>query len=205
MAMQIKVFVLGLLSNNTYLAINEDDRTCFLVDPSTADSKLTQYIEDNSLKLTAILLTHGHFDHIGGVKHFKDKFGCKVYMHAEDVEFITNPLKIGRKVDVFTPDVLVEDGDELDICAHKIKVYHTSGHSKGGVCYALDNIIFCGDTIFRESYGRTDFRGGDFAQLSASVKRILDLDGNRILLCGHGESTTSDFERKRNPIFGDAY
>ncbi|MDE6189032.1 MAG: MBL fold metallo-hydrolase, partial [Clostridia bacterium] len=135
MAITIKTFVLGLLSNNTYLGINEKDKTCFLVDPSTSDSNVAEYIESNSLKLEAILLTHGHFDHIGGVKFFKDRFDCKIYMRAEDVDFIDNPLKIGRKVEKFTPDVLVEDGEELEICSQKIKVYHTPGHSKGGVCY----------------------------------------------------------------------
>ncbi|MDE5990194.1 MAG: MBL fold metallo-hydrolase, partial [Clostridia bacterium] len=133
--MTIKNFVLGLLSNNTYLAINETNKTCFLVDPSTPSKEVAEYIETNGLKLDGILLTHGHFDHIGGVKFFKDKFGAKVYMHEEDVDFIDNPLKISRRYDKFTVDVLVGDGDELELCGSKIKVLHTPGHSLGGVCY----------------------------------------------------------------------
>ena len=203
--MTIKNFVLGLMSNNTYLAINEQEKSCFLVDPSTPSKEVAEYIESNGLKLDGILLTHGHFDHIGGVKFFKDKFGAKVYMHKADVDFIDNPLKISRRYDRFDVDVIVDDGDILDLCSNKIKVIHTPGHSLGGVCYALDNIIFCGDTIFYRSYGRIDLRGGDFKQLYESINKILRIEGNFTLLCGHGEPTTSDNERLNNPIFGDAY
>ena len=203
--MTIKTFVLGLLSNNTYLVINEQDKSCFLVDPSTPSKDLAEYIENNGLQLEGILLTHGHFDHIGGVQFFKEKFGGKVYMHDKDVEFIDNPLKMGRKYDKFFVDTLVNDGDELNLCGSKIKVIHTPGHSLGGVCYVLDNVIFCGDTIFRGSYGRTDLRGGDFNQLYQSVNKILNMNGNYTLLSGHGAPTTSEFERANNPIFGDSY
>ena len=203
--MTIKTFVLGLLSNNTYLVINEQYKSCFLVDPSTPSKELAEYIESNALKLEGILLTHGHFDHIGGVQFFKEKFGGKVYMHGEDVEFIDNPLKMGRKYDKFSVDVLVNDGDELKLCGNKIKVIHTPGHSLGGVCYILDSVIFCGDTIFRGSYGRTDLRGGDFNQLYQSVNKILDLQGDYTLLCGHGAPSTLSFERVNNPILGDRY
>lgn len=203
--MTIKTFVLGLLSNNTYLVINEQDKSCFLVDPSTPSKELAEYIESNGLKLEGILLTHGHFDHIGGVQFFKEKFGGKVYMHGEDVDFIDNPLKMGRKYDKFSVDVTVKDGDELKLCGSKIEVVHTPGHSLGGVCYILDSVIFCGDTIFRGSYGRTDLRGGDFNQLYQSINKILNLQGDYTLLCGHGAPSTLGFERVNNPILGDSY
>lgn len=203
--MEIKTFVLGLLNNNTYLAINRENNTCLLIDPSTPSKDVANYIESNSLNLQAILLTHGHFDHIGGVCFFKEKFNCKVYMHADDVDFIDNPLKISRRYDKFEVDILVKDGDVLDLCGEKIKVAHTPGHSLGGVCYVLDNVIFCGDTIFKGSYGRTDLRGGDFVELYKSVKKILDMQGDYILLSGHGAPTTSEFERENNPILGDKY
>lgn len=203
--MTIKTFVLGLLSNNTYLVINEQDKSCFLVDPSTPSKELAEYIESNDLKLEGILLTHGHFDHIGGVQFFKEKFGGKVYMHGEDVDFIDNPLKMGRKYDKFSVDVMINDGDELQLCGNKIEVVHTPGHSLGGVCYILDSVIFCGDTIFRGSYGRTDLRGGDFNQLFQSINKILNLQGDYTLLCGHGAPSTLSFERVNNPILGDSY
>lgn len=203
--MTIKTFVSGLLSNNTYLVINEQDKSCFLVDPSTPSKELAEYIESNGLKLEGILLTHGHFDHIGGVQFFKEKFGGKVYMHGEDVDFIDNPLKMGRKYDKFSVDVMINDGDELQLCGSKIEVVHTPGHSLGGVCYILDSVIFCGDTIFRGSYGRTDLRGGDFNQLFQSINKILNLQGDYNLLCGHGAPSTLSFEKVNNPILGDSY
>lgn len=198
--MEIKTFVSGLLSNNTYLAVDSKGKTCFLVDPSTNDKRVAKYIEDNSLALEGILLTHGHFDHIGGVKFFKDRFCCKVYMHADDVEFIDNPLEMSESYDKFAVDETVKDGNELELRSERVKVVHTPGHSKGGVCYVAGKYVFCGDTVFRASYGRTDFRGGDFLQLKQSVKKVLDMPGYFILLCGHGESTTSEFERRYNPI-----
>ena len=199
--MKITTFVLGLLSNNTYLVENEEEKTCFVVDPSTESSKLTDYIDGNNLKLEGILLTHGHFDHIGGVAYLKEKYGAKVYMHKMDIEFINNPLDFGRKYKRFEVDETVNDGDEIIICGQKIKVIHTPGHSLGGVCYMCDNVIFCGDTIFRDSYGRYDLRGGDFATLLNSIKKLCDIQGDYVLLCGHGPSTTLDHERVNNEIF----
>ncbi|MDE7337306.1 MAG: MBL fold metallo-hydrolase, partial [Clostridia bacterium] len=182
--MEIKTFVLGLLNNNTYLAVNEENKTCFLVDPSTPSNEVAEYIINNGLDLQGILLTHGHFDHIGGVRFFKDKFSCKAYMHADDVDFIDNPLKISRRYDKFIVDVLVKDGDVLELCGEKIKVVHTPGHSLGGVCYVLGNVIFCGDTIFKASYGRTDLRGVNFVDLYNPEKKILDFQGSYLLLSG---------------------
>ncbi|MDE6210413.1 MAG: MBL fold metallo-hydrolase [Clostridia bacterium] len=199
--MKITTFVLGLLSNNTYLVENQEEKTCFIVDPSTESDKLTDYIDGNNLKLEGILLTHGHFDHIGGVARLKEKYGAKVFMHKMDIDFIDNPLDFGRKYMRFDVDVTVEDGEEITLCSHKIKVLHTPGHSQGGVCYIFDGVIFCGDTLFRDGYGRFDLRGGDFATLQNSIKKIFEIQGDYVLLCGHGPSTTLDFERAHNEIY----
>lgn len=198
--MKITTFVLGLLSNNTYLAENIEQNTCFIVDPSTESSKLTDYIDGNNLKLEGILLTHGHFDHIGGVAYLKERYGAKVFMHKMDIDFIDNPLDFGRKYTRFDVDEMVEDGDEITLCNQKIKVVHTPGHSQGGVCYICDGVIFCGDTIFKDGYGRFDLRGGDFAALQNSIKKIFEIQGDYVLLCGHGPSTTLDYERAHNEI-----
>ncbi|MDE5911716.1 MAG: MBL fold metallo-hydrolase [Clostridia bacterium] len=199
--MKITTFVLGLLSNNTYLVENQEEKTCFIVDPSTESDKLTDYIDGNNLKLEGILLTHGHFDHIGGVARLKEKYGAKVFMHKMDIDFIDNPLDFGRKYTRFDVDETVEDGEEITLCSHKIKVLHTPGHSQGGVCYICDGVIFCGDTLFRDGYGRFDLRGGDFATLQNSIKKIFEIQGDYVLLCGHGPSTTLDYERAHNEIY----
>ncbi|MDE5655082.1 MAG: MBL fold metallo-hydrolase [Clostridia bacterium] len=198
--MKITTFVLGLLSNNTYLVENQEEKTCFIVDPSTESNKLTDYIDGNNLRLEGILLTHGHFDHIGGVARLKERYGAKVYMHKMDIDFIDNPLNFGRKFPRFDVDVTVDDDQEITLCNEKIKVMHTPGHSLGGVCYICDEVIFCGDTIFKDSYGRYDLRGGDFATLQNSIQKIFDLQGDYVLLCGHGPSTTLTYERAHNEI-----
>lgn len=203
--MLIQRFVLGLLHNNTYVAVDEKSGKCFIVDPSVPSEEVAEYIVKNGYDLEAILITHGHFDHIGGAAFFKKKFGAKIYMSKDDEDFIDNPLKISRRFEKFTVDVYVKDGDVLDLCNNKVKVIATPGHSLGGVCYIVDNVIFCGDTIFLESYGRYDLRGGDFAVLADSVKKILAMEGDYLLLCGHGDSTTSAYERRFNPIFNDAH
>lgn len=203
--MLIQRFVLGLLHNNTYVAVDEKSGKCFIVDPSVPSEEVAEYIVKNGYDLEAILITHGHFDHIGGAAFFKKKFGAKIYMSKDDEDFIDNPLKISRRFEKFTVDVYVKDGDVLDLCSNKIKVIATPGHSLGGVCYFVDNVIFCGDTIFLESYGRYDLRGGDLTVLADSVKKILAMEGDYLLLCGHGDSTTSAYERRFNPIFNDAH
>ena len=187
--MKVTTFVLGLLSNNTYLVENEEEKTCFIVDPSTESSKLTDYIDGHNLKLEGILLTHGHFDHIGGVACLKEKYGAKVYMHKMDIDFIDNPLDFGRRYTRFDVDKTVEDGEEISLCGQKIKVVHTPGHSLGGVCYICEDIIFCGDTIFKDSYGRYDFIGGAFKTLLNSIKKICDIQGDYGLLWWHGPAT----------------
>ncbi len=198
--MKITTFVLGLLRNNTYIVENQEEKTCFIVDPSTESNKLTDYIDGNNIQLEGILLTHGHFDHIGGVARLKERYGAKVFMHKMDIDFIDNPLDFGRKFPRFDVDEIVDDGDEITLCNEKIKVVHTPGHSLGGVCYVCDGVIFCGDTIFKDGYGRCDLRSGDFTALQNSIQKIFDLQGDYVLLCGHGPSTTLAYERARNEI-----
>lgn len=201
MDIKVTTFVLGLLGNNTYLVENTADKTCFIVDPSTESEKLRGYIDENNLKVEGILLTHGHFDHIGGAAILKERYNAKIFMHKMDIDFIDNPLDFGRKFKKFTVDRMVEDGEELTLCNQKVKVVHTPGHSVGGVCYICNDLIFCGDTIFKDGYGRYDLRGGDFADLQKSIKKILDIQGDYQLLCGHGPSTTLARERLRSDIF----
>ncbi len=198
---KITTFVLGLMRTNTYLVENMQDRTCFVVDPATESDKLISYIDERNLDVKCVLITHGHFDHIGGARLLQEKYGAKIYMHKSDVDFIDNPLDFGRKFPRFDVDVVLEGNEVIEICGKNIEVIHTPGHSLGGVCYVLEDVIFCGDTIFKDGFGRYDLRGGDIAQLQNSISKLFETEGDKILLCGHGPSTTLAGERANSSVY----
>lgn len=199
----------GVLDTNTYIVINGSEG--FVVDPAGDEQEIYAILAKNKAKLGAILLTHGHFDHIGGVSKLcaiaKEKCGeePQILMHKDDAELINSYKNLGFSrgihIEKFTPDILLVGGETLNIAGLEVKIIHTPGHTKGGVCYIVGNKIFVGDTIFFNSYGRTDFPGGDEKVLKNSiVNKLFRLKGNYTLLPGHGEPTTLDFERVNNPI-----
>ena len=204
--MKIERLTLGAIGTNTYFVINEITKECVVIDPAEDIQSISDYIKEQDIKPVAVLLTHGHFDHIGGVAYLKT-LGAKVYMHSADVWKINDPGQmaalLGVKIEPFSVDFEVKDSDSLEICGFKFKVLGTPGHTKGGVCYILDEYIFVGDTIFRASYGRTDFEDSDFQSIKSSILKILDLEGEYTILPGHGDVTYSSFERMYNPIMED--
>ncbi|MGN0796790.1 MAG: MBL fold metallo-hydrolase [Christensenellales bacterium] len=217
MSLIIKTIVCGIFDTNTYVVFDEKSKQGFVVDPSDGYEAIKEYLTAQSIQLQAILVTHGHFDHIGSVAKLQ-RDGARVYMSREDESKIANQNNyLASMLDITTQqfciDVYVEEGQQLSIAGNNLQVLATAGHSRGGVCYICDNVIyqgkhydravFCGDTIFRASYGRTDFPDGDFATLKKSITKILNLQGDILLLTGHGESTTSSYERQSNPIFYD--
>ena len=126
-------------------------------------------------------------------------------MHESDIEKIDDGSKNfspygNNLVRHFDVDVCVKDGDILDLCGARVEVMHTPGHSEGEACYIMDDVIFCGDVLFRESYGRYDNYDGDLVKLKNSIDRLLAIKGDKRLLCGHDKETSLDHERKCNPI-----
>lgn len=204
--MKIERLVLGSIGTNTYFVTNEVTKECIVVDPAEDIQSISDYINNEDIKPTAVLLTHGHFDHIGGVSYIKS-LGAKVYMSNKDIWHIANPEQMARilgvKIEPFSVDFEVKEPDLLEIASFKIKVLDTPGHTKGGLCYILDEYIFTGDTIFRESYGRTDFEDSDFTSLKSSILKILNLEGEYTLLPGHGDVTYLSYEKMYNPIMED--
>ncbi len=186
-------------ATNTYIVTEEETGETAVVDPSLSEESLVQKLQDKNVKY--ILLTHGHFDHIGGVNLVKEKTGAKVVIHKEDEEMLCDKNKnYGTDSTPIYADILVEDGTELMLGNRKIKVLHTPGHTKGGVCYIFtdDRLMFSGDTLFRLTAGRTDLYGGDARTELMSLTKIGELEGDYKVYPGHDQSTTLDFERENN-------
>lgn len=192
----------GSMDNNCSLIIDEKTNQSALVDCNEFSQKMIDMIGDTELKY--ILLTHGHFDHIIGVKSVKEKYGAQVVISKED-EPMLNSSKLSLAVFCNAPqnnvdaDIIVKDGDEITLGEIKIKVMATPGHTSGSVCYIAENCIFSGDTLFYCSCGRTDFPSGSPEQMMSSLQKLKALDGDYKVYTGHNNLTTLDFERKNNP------
>lgn len=198
--MIIKTYVAGYLENNMYLTLDEQSKKGVLID---ATECLPEIIEDaKGYDIEYILLTHGHFDHILGLNDLKKSLNAKALINKNDLVISDNVNEFTRlfnQPDSVPPtyEGFVNDGDELTVGNLKIKVLATPGHTEGGVCYLIDDKLFSGDTLFRESVGRTDLFGGNFAKLKSSVKdRIFKLDENITVYPGHGPITTIKHEKR---------
>ncbi len=205
--MRLERLICGSLAVNTYIAGADDTRDVAVIDPGEA-APVIAYLEKNQLTCTHILITHGHFDHTGGAAQLKEHAHALLCIHEEDAEALTSnraslSMLMGLSVNKVSADVLLHDGDELDAAGLHFLVLHTPGHSPGGVCYVLreQRIIFCGDTLFFESAGRTDFPGCSHTELYHSiVDKLYPLEGDYTVYCGHGQATTLDHERHYNPF-----
>ncbi len=204
--MIIKQYVLGPISANNYLVMDEKSKEAVLIDCSEKSQKLLDDIKNLNAQVKYILLTHGHFDHVMGVNDMKKELGAKVLIHKKDVSQMDMTKSIiatfGFSIDENPSyDEFVDENSDLSIGDIKIKVIPTPGHTEGGVCYLVDGKLFSGDTLFRDYVGRTDLPGGSFESLKTSIKDVLfKLDDNTEVFPGHNEMTTIGYEKKYNEI-----
>ena len=201
--MKIIRIPVGQLAANCYI-IETENKNAVAVDAGGDFERLKKYLDDNGLCLKKILLTHGHFDHIGATNQLSKEYGAEVFVHENDAKMLTDRFESLAEAAGGMPHTDVEeyttikDGDVITQDELSFEVIHTPGHTRGGVCYRCGNSIFTGDTLFKMSMGRTDFPGGSAAQLFASLKKLDSLEGDYDIYPGHNEPTTLDYERKYN-------
>ncbi len=200
--MEVKVIKSGLLQTNTYIVSKENN--CIIIDPAFAYDQIVKYINENGYHVLAILLTHGHFDHIEACNDLARLYNCRVYIGKDDVEIVVNPNLNGAKryakKEIMVEKQFLKAFDHeiiLKLDNFMIDVLFTPGHSKGGCCYLIDNELFTGDTLFKNDVGRVDLYGGDKKEMENSLKYLLTLDSEIVVFPGHGNETTIERERNR--------
>lgn len=188
--------VLGILHTNCYFIVNNGQ--CIIIDPATDASRIIEYAKSLNAEIKAVILTHGHFDHVGACANLQ-KNGIKIYVSRIDGEVLKeNPALLGlRKNMFFVPDYYLDDGDEINLIGLNIKCILTSGHTEGSMSYLIEDNLFCGDTIFAGGiYGRCDLYSGNYEKIKHSIKDVIfSLDENISLFCGHGKESVIKWEK----------
>ncbi len=193
----------GPLQANCYLVWDED-RNAVIIDPGDEADRLLRIIGKRDLSLSAVLLTHAHFDHMMATNAIKAETGAAVMVHEAELPALTDE-RINLSSMMGTPyrtaaDRLLHDGEEVTVGNLTFTVIHTPGHTVGSCCYAIDDLLFSGDTLFADSIGRTDFPGGSISVMQQSLTKLCTYPDHIGILSGHGEATTLGFEKQNNPF-----
>lgn len=198
--MKIHTLPLGAYQTNTYIVENESH--CAIIDPGYDPKTILDFLSKRGLTADAVLLTHGHFDHVGAVETIVKETGCALWMSERDWSqkrnLLTAKLYPIANCD-FTEVQFCEDGEAIRAAGLTFAVLESPGHTWGSVCYLCGEAMFSGDTLFAGSCGRTDLPGGDWDTIAESLQRLCELEGNYTVYPGHGNSTTLAAERQYNP------
>ena len=199
--MQIIELKLGLLRTNTYIVAGDDSSECIIIDPAAEENKIVNKLLECKLTPCGILLTHGHFDHIGVAENLRNRFGIKIYAMEEEKEILETPANLAEMIRqnfVLKVDEYLKDSQIIDIAGLEFKVIHTPGHTIGSCCYYVEKeyVLFSGDTMFCDSYGRTDFPTGSASEIIRSITgKLLVLPDETKVYPGHEDNTTIGYER----------
>ena len=196
--MQVGILEVGPIGTNWYILMDEETKSCAVIDPGDEGHLIAASVEKTGCKPCAIFLTHGHYDHTGGVEVLQEKWpGVPVYMNSRDV-YTEDP----RMMKLFPPLkglTNYDEGDVISVGSLQVEVMATPGHSLGSVTLRCGEALFCGDTLFAGSCGRTDFPGGSMQTILESLKRLGELEGNYQVCPGHMNTSDLDWERRSNP------
>lgn len=206
MAVAVHQFRLGPLRNNCYLVWDEVSRTGVIVDPPLPTPEIVEAVRKRRLTIPWVLITHGHFDHVIGVRFLLDELGAKAAMNPEDRPFLDEPsshraARFGLALETFEFTPLTE-GRGFALGETEMLTIHTPGHTPGGVCFSLPQakLLFTGDTLFHRTVGRTDLPGGDTAAIERSIReKLYTLPDDTRVFPGHGRPTTIGQEKRENP------
>ncbi len=197
---------LGPIETNAYMVANEETKKAIVIDPGMQPAELLFELE--GYEVEAILLTHAHFDHIGGVDEVKQKYNCPIYLHPNEHDWLNDANKngsarwpqIGAPFTTTPADISLKNGQILNLIGQSIEVRHTPGHSPGSVSFVMGDVVFCGDALFHRGIGRTDLPGGSQQQLIQAIQqKLMTLPPDTIAYPGHGRETTIGDEKKYNP------
>ena len=192
--LKIHTMALGMYQTNCYIIHEENAKTCCVIDPGYDAGRVLNQVRQLGLTVGAILLTHGHFDHVGAVRDIAADTGCRVFICPEDLS-MPEMMTAGP---LYYTDTYGE-GDTLSLAGLTIHVIHTPGHTPGSVCLLTENAMFSGDTLFAGSCGRVDLPGGDWSTILRSLKRLAAMQTDFDVYPGHAESTTLSREKRYNP------
>ncbi len=201
--MYIKCLAVGPLEGNCFIVADEASRKCIVIDPGDEPDRILDSVKEKGFEVVYIVCTHGHFDHIGCVGDIKQETSAKVVIHKDEIETYHAAKNMagywGFDIDDLPePDIKVKEGDFIKFGDLSFEVFHTPGHSPGGICLYTDGLVITGDTLFAGSVGRTDFQGGDANKLRDSFRRLMKLPDDTRVLSGHGPATTIGREKRTN-------
>ncbi|MBS7129365.1 MULTISPECIES: MBL fold metallo-hydrolase [Clostridium] len=200
--MIIKAIPAGIYDANCYIVMDEKTRDAVVLDPGGDGEMLERAIKDMGANVKSILLTHGHMDHVGGVEYLSDKLNVPFYISKIDEEYMEKDNYVFGSIR--NANGYLEDGNELSFGSLNIKVIATPGHTKGGLCFLIEDKLFTGDTLFQGSIGRTDFIGGSFSEIINSIKtKLLPLGDEIEVYPGHGPKSSIGYEKGYNMYLND--